>query len=153
MNADLTPKGSALILTNGLIEAGNGRANITGQWQQDRAGDKTTLNIGLNGPRIDETLSFFGLTTLIKNASFAINADLNWRGVPWEPQINTLSGTLKGRLGKGQLTDLGGGVRASYCVWSALTHYYVSFNSTLVIRLAVTSHLTLFGVRPPLKMG
>lgn len=109
VNADLTPKGSALILTNGLIEAGNGRATITGEWQQDRAGDKTTLNIGLNGPRIDETLSFFGLTTLIKNASFAINADLNWRGVPWEPQINTLSGTLKGRLGRGQLTDLGGG--------------------------------------------
>lgn len=109
INADLTPKGSVLALTNGLIEAGNGRANVSGEWQQDRNGDKTALNIALSGPKIDETISFFGLTTPIKDASFDINADVNWRGVPWQPQINTLNGTLKSRLGRGQLSDLGGG--------------------------------------------
>ncbi|MGP2412071.1 AsmA2 domain-containing protein YhdP [Yersinia sp. 2553 StPb PI] len=109
INADLTPKGSVLTLTNGLIEAGNGRAKVSGQWQQDSNGDKTALNIALSGPKIDETISFFGLTTPIKDASFDINADVNWRGVPWQPQINTLNGTLKSRLGRGQLSDLGGG--------------------------------------------
>ncbi|EKN6211091.1 AsmA2 domain-containing protein [Yersinia enterocolitica] len=109
VNADLTPKGDILALTNGLIEAGNGRAKISGQWQQDSSGDKTSLNVALSGPKIDETISFFGLTTPIKGASFDINADVNWRGVPWQPQINTLNGTLKNRLGRGQLTDLGGG--------------------------------------------
>ncbi|MDA5492993.1 AsmA2 domain-containing protein YhdP [Yersinia intermedia] len=109
INADLTPQGSVLVLTNGLIEAGNGRAKVSGEWQQDRNGDKTALNIALSGPKIDETISFFGLTTPIKDASFDINADVNWRGVPWQPQINTLNGTLKGRLGRGQLSDLGGG--------------------------------------------
>ncbi|MGP2424009.1 AsmA2 domain-containing protein YhdP [Yersinia sp. 2538 StPb PI] len=109
INADLTPKGSVLALTNGLIEAGNGRAKVSGQWQQDSNGDKTALNIALSGPKIDETISFFGLTTPIKDASFDINADVNWRGVPWQPQINTLNGTLKSRLGRGQLSDLGGG--------------------------------------------
>ncbi|CNI44591.1 Uncharacterized protein involved in outer membrane biogenesis [Yersinia pekkanenii] len=109
INADLTPKGSILTLTNGLIEAGNGRAIITGQWQQDGTGDQTALNVALSGPKIDETISFFGLTTPIKDASFDINAEVNWRGVPWQPQINTLNGTLKSRLGRGQLSDLGGG--------------------------------------------
>ncbi|CQH25509.1 AsmA2 domain-containing protein YhdP [Yersinia frederiksenii] len=109
INADLTPKGDILTLTNGLIEAGNGRAKISGQWQQDAAGDKTSLNVALTGAKIDETLSFFGLTTPIKDASFDISADVNWRGVPWQPQINTLNGTIKSRLGRGLLTDLGGG--------------------------------------------
>lgn len=109
VNADLTPKGNTLALTNGLIEAGNGRAKISGQWQQDSSGDKTALNVALSGPKIDDTISFFGLTTPIKDAPFDINADVNWQGVPWQPQINTLNGTLKGKLGRGLLTDLGGG--------------------------------------------
>ncbi|WP_145544150.1 AsmA2 domain-containing protein YhdP [Yersinia frederiksenii] len=109
VNADLTPKGSVLTLSNGLIEAGNGRAKISGQWQQDHLGDKTSLNVALSGPKIDETLSFFGLITPIKDASFDINADVHWRGVPWQPQIDSLNGTLKSRLGRGLLTDLGGG--------------------------------------------
>ncbi|CNH90874.1 Uncharacterized protein involved in outer membrane biogenesis [Yersinia aldovae] len=109
VNADLTPKGSVLALTNGLIEAGNGRAKVSGQWQQDGNGDKTAFNIALNGPKIDETISFFGLSTPIKGASFDINADVSWHGVPWQPQINTLNGTLKTKLGRGQLSDLGGG--------------------------------------------
>lgn len=109
INADLTPKGDILTLTNGLIEAGNGRAKMSGQWQQGSAGDKTTLNVALTGPKIDETISFFGLSTPIKDASFDISAEVNWRGVPWQPQINTLNGTLKSRLGRGLLTDLGGG--------------------------------------------
>jgi uncharacterized protein (TIGR02099 family) len=109
IHADLAPKGAVLILTNGLIEAGNGRAKITGQWQQDSSGDKTALNVALTGPKIDETLSFFGQTTPIKNASFDINADISWRGTPWQPQINTLNGTVKSRLGRGLLSELGGG--------------------------------------------
>ncbi|WP_145577300.1 AsmA2 domain-containing protein YhdP [Yersinia alsatica] len=109
VTADLTPKGSVLTLSNGLIEAGNGRAKVSGQWQQDHLGDKTALNVALSGAKIDETLSFFGLTTPIKDASFDINADVNWRGVPWQPQIDSLNGTLKSRLGRGLLTDLGGG--------------------------------------------
>ncbi|MGL4485834.1 MAG: AsmA2 domain-containing protein YhdP [Yersinia sp. (in: enterobacteria)] len=109
INADLTPKGSILALTNGLIDTGNGRAKVSGQWQQDRLGDKTALNIALSGPNIDKTISFFGLSTPIKDASFDIAADVSWRGVPWQPQINTLNGTLKTKLGRGQLSDLGGG--------------------------------------------
>ncbi|MDR5017952.1 AsmA2 domain-containing protein YhdP [Yersinia rochesterensis] len=109
VNADLTPKGNILALTNGLIEAGNGRAKVTGQWQQEGDSDKTKLNVALTGAKIDETISFFGLMTPMKDASFDINADVNWQGVPWQPQINTLNGTLKGKLGRGLLTDLGGG--------------------------------------------
>ena len=109
VNADLVPKGSVLTLSNGLIEAGNGRAKISGQWQQDSLGDKTSLNIALSGPKIDETNSFFGLMTPIKDAPFDISADISWRGVPWQPQINTLNGTIKSRLGRGLLTDMGGG--------------------------------------------
>ncbi|OWF82157.1 TIGR02099 family protein [Yersinia rohdei] len=109
VNADLTPKGSVLTLSNGLIEAGNGRAKVSGQWQQEGLDNKTSLIIALSGPKIDETNSFFGLMTPIKNAPFDISADLNWRGVPWQPQIDTLNGTLKSRLGRGVLTNLGGG--------------------------------------------
>lgn len=109
INADLTPKDGVMTLANGLIEAGNGRAKISGQWQQGATGDKTTLSIGLSGAKTDDTLSFFGFTTPIKDASFDISADLSWRGIPWQPQINTLNGTLKSRLGRGVLTEMGGG--------------------------------------------
>lgn len=59
VTADLTPKGSVPTLSNGLIEAGNGRAKVSGQWQQDHLGDKTALNVALSGAKIDETLVFW----------------------------------------------------------------------------------------------
>lgn len=35
--------------------------------------------------------------------------DLYWHGQPWQPQVDTLSGTLQVKIGKGEIDNIGGG--------------------------------------------
>ena len=35
--------------------------------------------------------------------------DLYWHGAPWQPQVDTLSGALQVKMGKGEIDSMGGG--------------------------------------------
>ncbi len=110
VNADLTPEGNQLSLRNGLIDTGEGRLDIQGEWKQDAQNqDSTALRGTLSGKNIDYFNSFLGVATPLKDAPFKIDYDLHWKDAPWKPDAKTLNGTLKTNLGKGQIVNMGGG--------------------------------------------
>lgn len=109
VEADVTSAGDTLTLQHGLIDTGKGRMTATGLWKQNDTEERTALKGKLLGSKIDETASFFGLTTPLKNAPYDVDFDLHWRGQPWKPEVNSFNGTMKIDIGKGEIDSLGGG--------------------------------------------
>src|SRR5476649_851398 len=109
VNADLTPSGDQLTLSNGLIDTGVARLDVQGDWKQNGTGESTGLKGKLTGKDVEAATSFFGVTTPLRGAPFNIDFDLHWKSVPWKPDLKTLNGTMKTDLGKGEIVNLGGG--------------------------------------------
>ncbi|ATA20354.1 uncharacterized protein (TIGR02099 family) [Gibbsiella quercinecans] len=109
VEADIQNQGDTLALTHALIDTGKGRVTATGLWKQNSQEERTALKGKLLGGNIDDTATFFGITTPLKGAPYDVDFDLYWHGKPWQPQIATLSGTLQAALGKGEIEDIGGG--------------------------------------------
>ncbi|WAT00320.1 AsmA2 domain-containing protein YhdP [Rouxiella chamberiensis] len=110
VNADFVPQGSQLSLRNGVIDTGEGRLDVQGDWKQ---GGQTANNTGLrgtlSGKDFDRATAFLGISTPLKGAPFNVDFDLHWKDVPWKPDAKTLNGTMKTRFGKGEIVDMGGG--------------------------------------------
>lgn len=109
VEADIKNNGDSLVLTHGLVDTGQGRMTATGLWKQNSHEERSALKGKLLGSKIDQTASFFGVTIPLKDAPYTIDFDLFWHGQPWKPQINTLNGTMKIDLGKGEIDNVGGG--------------------------------------------
>lgn len=109
VEADLANKGDTLTLEHGLIDTGKGRMTASGLWKQNAQEERSSLKGKLLGGKIDETAAFFGITTPLKGAPYDVDFDLYWRGAPWQPQINSLSGALQVKMGKGEIDSIGGG--------------------------------------------
>lgn len=109
VEGDLTPGGDTLVLSHGLVDTGKLRLTVDGQWQQGAQSERTSLKSKLNGARVDDAASWFGLSTPVKEAPFDVAFDLHWQGAPWQPAVATLNGTLNTQFGKGEIADLGGG--------------------------------------------
>lgn len=109
VEADLKREGDSLVLSHGLVDTGYGRMSATGLWKQNSQEERSALKGKLLGSKIDQTARFFGVTTPLRNAPYDIDFDLYWHGQPWQPQMNTLNGTMKISLGKGEIDDIGGG--------------------------------------------
>lgn len=110
VNADFIPQGNQLALRNGLIDTGEGRLDVQGDWKQGAQNSNNTgLRGTLSGKDVDRATSFLGVSTPLKGAPFNIDFDLHWKDVPWKPDAKTLNGTLNTHLGKGEIVDMGGG--------------------------------------------
>lgn len=109
VEADLTNRGDTLTLNHGLVDTGKGRVTASGMWIQTAQEERSSLKGKLLGGKIDETAAFFGITTPLKGAPYDVDFDLYWRGQPWQPQVNTLSGALQVKMGKGESDSIGGG--------------------------------------------
>ncbi len=109
VEADIKHDGDSLVLDHGLVDTGYGRMSATGLWKQNSKEERSALKGKLLGSKIDRTASFFGVTIPLKDAPFNIDFDLHWHGPPWKPQIDTLNGTMKIDLGKGEIDNVGGG--------------------------------------------
>jgi uncharacterized protein (TIGR02099 family) len=109
VEADIQHNGDSLVLEHGLVDTGYGRMSATGLWKQNGQEERSALKGKLSGKKIDQTASFFGTTIPLKDAPYNIDFDLHWRGQPWKPQVNTLNGTMKIDLGKGEIDNVGGG--------------------------------------------
>ena len=97
-----------LTLDHGLIDTGKGRMSASGLWKQNAQEERSSLKGKLLGGKIDETAAFFGITIPLKGAPYDVDFDLYWHGAPWQPQVNTLSGALQVKMGKG-IDSMGGG--------------------------------------------
>jgi len=109
VEADIKHDGDSLVLTHGLVDTGQGRMTVSGLWKQNGHEERSALEGKLLGSKIDQTASFFGVTIPLKDAPFKIDFDLHWHGQPWKPQLDTLNGTMKIDLGKGEIDNIGGG--------------------------------------------
>ncbi|ANI30293.1 hypothetical protein PL78_10705 [Yersinia entomophaga] len=109
VSADISHNNKVLSLKNGLIEVAKAHMAVNGEWQQSAEGNNTSVRMKVSGSKIDDTLSFFGISTPLKDAPFDGNATLAWQGVPWQPRIETLNGNLSAKLSKGAMVNLGGG--------------------------------------------
>ncbi|WP_225639394.1 YhdP family protein [Candidatus Profftia sp. (ex Adelges kitamiensis)] len=108
-NFDLYPKIDQLRLNNGLIDTGNTQLTFSGIWNHIGVNNHTFLKGQFKGDNITNSSHYFGFTMLPKNSSFNVNVDLNWVGIPWYPQINSLNGTINCKLGKGNIDNTGRG--------------------------------------------
>ncbi len=109
IQADLTPANDTLTLKNGLIDSGNARLTVNGEWINRPAEQRTSLKGQLSGKNINDAANWFGVNTPLRDAPFTLDYDLHWRSAPWQPSEETLSGVLKSHLGKGQVTDISTG--------------------------------------------
>jgi uncharacterized protein (TIGR02099 family) len=109
IDGDFNIKGDTLTLSNGLVDTGFGRLTTDGVWVNAPGGVRTSLKGKLHGNKIDDFVGFFGVSTPVRGSSFDIDYDLHWRAPPWQPDVASLNGILKSRLGKGEFTDLSTG--------------------------------------------
>lgn len=109
IDGDFSVKGDTLTLANGLVDTGFGRLTADGVWVNSPSGQRTSLKGKIHGNKIDEATAFFGVSTPIRDSSVDVDYDLHWRDKPWQPDVASLNGILKSRVGKGQFTDLSTG--------------------------------------------
>lgn len=109
MAANLSHTSDTLTLRNGLIDTGNSRLTVAGEWVNRSGSQRTALKGVLSGKKIDDATNWFGMSTPLRGSSFNINYDLHWQSAPWQPSESTLSGVLKTHLGAGQIADVNTG--------------------------------------------
>lgn len=91
------------------MDTGFGRLTADGVWVNATSGVRTSLKGKLHGSKTDAFVGFFGVSTPVKGSSFDVDYDLHWRAPPWQPDVASLNGVLKSRLGKGEFTDISTG--------------------------------------------
>ncbi|MEN5018303.1 AsmA2 domain-containing protein YhdP [Erwinia sp. Eh17-17] len=109
VKADLTPSGDILTLENGLIDSGNTRLTVNGEWVNKPQEQRTSLKGVLSGKKIDQSTRWFGVSSPMRDSPFKFDYDLHWQSAPWQPSVQTLSGVLKSHLGAGQIDDVSTG--------------------------------------------
>ena len=109
IEGDFNIKGDTLALSNGLVDTGFARLTSDGVWVNGDNGVRTSLKGKVHAAKIDSAIGFFGLSTPVKGSSLDLDYDLHWRAPPWQPDIPSLNGVLKSRLGRGEFTDISTG--------------------------------------------
>ncbi|WP_029686267.1 AsmA2 domain-containing protein YhdP [Tatumella saanichensis] len=102
----LTPTGNKLVLTNGLVQAGQTRLTAQGEWEQLGDHARTALKGEIHSDNISQTTQWFGVSSPLAEAPVTLNYDLHWHNQPWQPDLPTLSGLLSFNAGKGVVTDV-----------------------------------------------
>ncbi|KAB8306828.1 AsmA2 domain-containing protein [Erwinia endophytica] len=109
MQANLSHDGDTLTLQNGLIDTGNTRLTVAGEWVNRPGSQRTALKGVLSGKKINDSTNWFGMSSPLRDSPFNVEYDLHWQSVPWQPSVATLSGVLKTHLGAGQVVDVNSG--------------------------------------------
>ncbi|AEW44843.1 hypothetical protein SCc_743 [Serratia symbiotica str. 'Cinara cedri'] len=108
VEANLTYKKNNLTLNYGLIDTGQDHITSSGQYNLSTQGVNSSFKGKIIGNKLDNTAAYFGITAPLHGGPYNINYDLHWYGQPWQPQINTISGTLDITIGKGKINSIGG---------------------------------------------
>lgn len=106
VDADLSPNGDQLRLSNGLIDTGNTRVTVSGDWLQQAHRRKTHLKAHIKGDSTSDSANYFGYTIPLRDANYNIHLDLSWLNVPWSPDMKTLNGPVKYALSKGDIESI-----------------------------------------------
>lgn len=108
---DLQRQGDKLEWKTLTFESGTNRADIKGWWLLNETQSHTKFDIHISGENNSDVMERFGITSGIQRAPFDITADVQWDGSPWSGRMDTLSGEVSTKLGKGVISDVSGAAR------------------------------------------
>ncbi|HBO23065.1 MAG TPA: DUF3971 domain-containing protein [Providencia sp.] len=108
IKANLQPQGDVLKLTGGTLNNSAAQLKLDALWRGGKV-NETEIAGSLTGEAFDETAAYLGILVPIIESPYTIEFDLNWKNVPWSPDLATLNGKLSANLGKGAIAQMGGG--------------------------------------------
>ena len=80
----------------------DGELNGTGRWVSKDGQHSTMLNFNLDMHNAGKLLERFGFADTLRNGKGKLSGDISWRGMPYQLDIPSLSGTLALNVEKGQ---------------------------------------------------
>jgi uncharacterized protein YhdP len=93
----------------------------TGNWQGESGGDISTWRGMLSTRHLNKFLVLWGLPARINSRYAEIDFRLGWRGLPSDPNLNNMNGTLSFSAQNGQIIDIGSGAQTQMSFGKLLT--------------------------------
>ncbi len=114
-----------------VVNAG-GTMKASGDWKSHRGTNITTLQAKADISDSGKMLSSLNLNNVISGAHGTASVDISWRGVPWQPMMESLAGSGILRLEKGNLrqvdTGAGGALLSLVSMQSLLKRLTLDFS-------------------------
>jgi uncharacterized protein (TIGR02099 family) len=97
-------------LINSLSVANSGGTlNATGNWRSAAGGNVTTIHAKADIKDSGNVLSIFGIKDAISGAAGTGSVNVSWKGLPWQPALETFDGDGELHLAKGNLRQVSTG--------------------------------------------
>lgn len=109
VEATIEKRPTGLFLTRFQGDTLTHKADATGRWEWTEGGSRTSIAGKLISTDVRVTLTELGIAAPLEAERARIEADVAWPGAPWDRPFARMGGTLKVRIGKGQLIDLAPG--------------------------------------------
>lgn len=93
----------------------------TGNWQGESGRDISTWRGMLSTRRLNKFLVLWGLPARINSRYAEIDFRLGWRGLPSDPNLKDMNGTLSFSAQNGQIIDIGSGAQTQMSFGKLLT--------------------------------
>lgn len=93
------------------FSSGSNQINIDGSWQLSDSVNKSQFNLSAKGDNNSDLMERFGIASGIQKAPFELTTSVNYQGSPWAIRVNTLSGKVDTKLGKGVISDVSGAAK------------------------------------------
>ena len=111
VDMDVERQGNKLVWKKLDLSSGTNKVHIDGNWMVAGQQNKTQVNLAVSGENNSDLMERFGITSGIQRAPFDLDSKLTWDGAPWSMRVNTVSGEISTKLGKGIISDVSGAAR------------------------------------------
>ncbi|OBT17431.1 TIGR02099 family protein [Vibrio sp. UCD-FRSSP16_10] len=103
--------GQRLVWDKANLTSGKSSVTASGWWKLTDKDSVTHVDINAKGDNNSEIMARFGINSGIQKAPFEFDSSLDWKGSPWNIQVDTLNGTLDADFGRGVISDVGGAAK------------------------------------------
>lgn len=108
VNAKVYPENNTLVLDAASVKNSASELTVSGRWDAGLT-PLSHFKGQFKGPVFDNMAAYFGVLVPITGSPFTVDFDLNWRDVPWSPDVASLNGIINTSLGNGAIERMGGG--------------------------------------------
>ncbi|MBL8258817.1 MAG: TIGR02099 family protein [Candidatus Competibacteraceae bacterium] len=107
LRLNILPRPDGIRLNEVLLESDRQRIEASGEWLAGEAGHSSALKASLRGRSLGETLASFGYSgSGVERGETEAELALEWKAALPDIALERLTGTLKLRVGPGQLRDI-----------------------------------------------
>ncbi|USD65006.1 YhdP family protein [Vibrio sp. SCSIO 43136] len=93
------------------LRSGSNKFDGSGWWRLDGDTSESHFEFQMSGDNNSDLMERFGISSGVQQAPFDMSSSMNWQGSPWNPQVDTLNGSMKSELGPGVISDVSGAAR------------------------------------------